>query len=208
MIKTWQEKVASDERFQSMVMWSGIPVPTYSTHRLQTFLTVNGTKEAYQASLDFVSGKSPHHFLTFVGEPGRGKTHLALGIGWHWLENSLGLVKYWQVESLLDDLRQGFHATTEERQHRFDEKMKQIKTVSLLILDDLGVEQSTAWARAKLDEIIDHRYINRETTIFTTNLSPDKLEPRIASRLQEGIVAILECSDYRKLKAKRGKSAD
>jgi len=81
--------------------------------------------------------------------------------------------------------------------------MKWIKTVPLLILDDLGVEQSTPWARAKLDEIIDYRYIRGEKTVFSTNLAPSKLQDRIASRLQEGIVVVLECGDYRLVKAKR-----
>ncbi|MBA7583687.1 Chromosomal replication initiator protein DnaA [subsurface metagenome] len=162
-----------------------------------------GAERAYQAALAFVSGKAKHHFLTFVGETGRGKTHLALGIGWHWVEN--GLVKYWQVESLLDDLRHGFRADTDEKAQQFDELLKRIKEVPLLILDDLGVEQSTPWARAKLDEIIDYRYIRGEKTVFTTNLAPEKLQDRIASRLQEGIVVVLECEDYRPIKARMRK---
>jgi len=202
-VSYWPDsKIADDERFQSMVRWSNIPINTYKTHRLQTFLPPKGAERAYQAALNFVSGKAKHYFLTLVGEPGRGKTHLALGIGWHWLENNLGLVKYYQVESLLDELRQGFNADTAERQFSFDELMKWVKTVPLLILDDLGVEQSTPWARAKLDEIIDYRYIRGEKTVFSTNLAPAKLQDRIASRLQEGIVVVLECDDYRLVKAK------
>jgi len=210
-VSYWPDsKIADDERFQFRVRWSNIPPITYKTHRLQTFLPPKGAERACQAALDFVSGKAKHHFLTFVGEPGRGKSHLALGIGWHWLENNLGLVKYWQVETLLDDLRHGFRADTDEKAQRFDNLLKQIKEVPLLILDDLGVEQSTPWARAKLDEIIDYRYIRGEKTLFTTNLAPDKLQDRIASRLQEGIVVVLEGEDYRSIKARmrRGRSED
>ena len=201
MTTTWEDKIRNDDRFRSMAQWSGIPIQTYSTHRLYNFVAVNGIEEAQKAALAFVSGKAQHHFITFIGETGRGKTHLALGIGWHWLENDLSLVKYWQVESLLDDLRHGFKADTEEKLYQFDEVMKQIKMVPLLILDDLGVEQSTPWARAKLDEIIDHRYINEARTVITTNLDPGNLEPRVASRLREGIVALLKCGDYREIKA-------
>ena len=205
-VSYWPEsKIANDERFQSRVRWSNIPVITFKTHRLQTFLPPKGAERAYQSALAFVSGKAKHHFLTLVGEPGRGKTHLALGIGWHWLENNLGLVKYWQVETLLDDLRHGFRADTDEKAQRFDELLKWIKEVPLLILDDLGVEQSTPWARAKLDEIIDFRYIRGEKTVLTTNLAPEKLQVRISSRLGEGIVVVLECEDYRPVKAKMRK---
>ncbi|GAJ14207.1 unnamed protein product, partial [marine sediment metagenome] len=114
-VSYWPEsKIADDERFQSRVRWSNIPIVTFKTHRLQTFLPPKGAERAYQAALAFVSGKAKHYFLTFVGEPGRGKTHLALGMGWHVLENNLGLVKYYQVETLLDDLRHGFRADTDE----------------------------------------------------------------------------------------------
>jgi len=206
-VSYWPDsKLADDERFQFRVRWSNIPPITFKTHRLQTFLPPKGAERAYQAALDFVSGKAKHHFLTFVGETGRGKSHLALGIGWHRLENNLGLdlglVKYWQVETLLDDLRHGFRADTDEKAQQFDNLLKQIKVVPLLILDDLGVEQSTPWARAKLDEIIDYRYIRGEKTVFTTNLAPEKLQDRVASRLQEGIVVVLECGDYRLIKQK------
>ncbi|GAI81799.1 unnamed protein product, partial [marine sediment metagenome] len=92
-MSTREEKFADDALFQSRVRWSNIPIVTFKTHRLQTFLPPKGAERAYQAALAFVSGKARHYFLTFVGEPGRGKSHLALGIGWHWLENNLGLVK-------------------------------------------------------------------------------------------------------------------
>lgn len=202
-VSYWPDsKVADDGRFQFRVGWSNIPLITFKTHRLQTFLPPKGAEEAYQAALDFVSGKSKHHFLTLVGECGRGKTHLGLGIGWHRLENTADLVKYYQVETLLDDLRRGFRVDSNEKAQQFDTLLKHIKEVPLLILDDLGVEQSTPWARAKLDEIIDHRYIRREKTVFTTNLAPDKLQDRISSRLGEGIVVVLECDDYRQVLAR------
>jgi len=201
----WEERVAADDRFRRYAVWSNIPIVTYCTHRLETFTLVEGAKEAHQAAVDFASGRADHHFLTLVGECGRGKTHLSLGVGWEWLESDKGLVKYWQVEGLLDDLRRGFSADTPQRIFSFDELMRRVKTVGLLILDDLGVEQATPFARAKLDEILDFRYINEGKTVITTNLHPTKLERRIASRLKEGTVALLECGDYREIKAKRRK---
>lgn len=62
--------------------------------------------------------------------------------------------------------------------------------------------------RRWLDEIIDYRYIREEKTVFSTNLAPAKLQDRIASRLQEGIVVVLECGDYRLTKAKMRKGKD
>jgi len=205
-IKTWEEIASSNGRFRRLYVWSGVPVNTWRTHRLYNFITRAGTEKAYRAALDFVAGKAKHHFLTFCGEAGRGKTHLALGIAWHWLENDLGLVKYYQAEALLDDLRRGYNESDLERQYSFDQLMKWLKKADLLVIDDLGVEKPTEWAAAKLDTIIDHRYVNGAKTVFTTNLSPSALtsrgEQRLASRLTEGVVELLKCDDYRPVKAK------
>jgi len=187
-----------------------VPLNTWRTHRLYNFIARPGTEKAYQAALDFVAGKASHHFLTFGGEAGRGKTHLALGIAWHWLENDMSTrnwaVKYYQTESLLDDLRRGYNIDDYERQLTFDQILKWLKTVDLLVIDDLGVEKPTEWARAKLDAIIDARYLNEAKTVFTTNLSIEALdsrgEQRLASRMTEGVVELLECNDYRRIKAK------
>lgn len=204
--KTWDEVTATNTKFRRLAKWSGIPINTWQTHRLFNFVQRKGVQRAYQAALDFVSGKSGHHFLTLVGEPGTGKTHLALGMGWHWLENDMGLVKYYEAESLLDDLRRGFSVSDPERAYSFDQLMKWLKEVDLLILDDLGVEKPTEWAAAKLDEIVDHRYIHGGRTVMTTNLDPAAFgargEARLASRLTEGVIEILECDDYRGIKAK------
>lgn len=203
---TWEKVIAGNDRFRDLAVWSGVPINTWQTHRLYNFIARAGTERAYQAALDFVAGKARHHFLTFVGEPGNGKTHLAIGIVWHWLENKVGLVKYYQVETLLDDLRRGYNQSDPERQFTFDQLLKWLKTVDLLVIDDLGVEKPTLWAQAKLDAIIDARYLNEAKTVFATNLGTSALasrgEQRISSRLMEGVVEVLKCDDYRKIKAK------
>lgn len=207
--QTIGEKMKNDTGFAGMVRFSGLPMRTHMTHRLFTFLPMKGAEEAYAAALKYASDKREHPFLTLAGKTGRGKTHLAMGIGWHYLEVTNTLVKYSQVESLLDELRRGFTTTmrSSEDESDFDMKIKHIKECGLLILDDLGVEQSTPWARAKLDEIIDYRYINGLPLVVTTNLSPTKLEPRIASRLQEGVSVHMECVDYRGIIAGRRKES-
>jgi len=192
----------ADERALSLARGANIPSNTRFTHRLDKFRRAKGNLEAYQAAVDFISPDRPHHFLTLVGERGRGKTHLTLGVAWNLIETRQMKVKYFQVEELLDDLRSGYHAASREEFDSFDRKMKTIKYVPLLILDDMGVEQSTEWARAKLDLIVDSRYLNNQLTIFTTNLAIEELAPRLASRMKEGVVILIEAQDFREVKAK------
>ncbi len=202
---TIEDKMEKDSRFAGMVMHSGIPPRTHMTKRLFTFLPMKGAENAYAAALKFASDKREHQFLTLVGKTGRGKTHLAIGIGWHYLEVKDRLVKYGQVANLLDDLRSGYNIDSAEDAHDFDTKLKQLKNCSLLILDDLGTEQGTPWAREKLDEIVDYRYINELPLVVTTNLKPEALAERLARRLSEGVCVAMKCGNYSSIIAEQRK---
>ena len=89
------------------------------------------------------------------------------------------------VPSLLDHLRATF---SPDSSIGYDALFEQIKTVPLLILDDLGAESSTAWAEEKLYQIVVHRHEDRLPTVITSTYSIDELEeakPRIGSRLMD-----------------------
>lgn len=198
-----------NDRFDRLARYSGMPLKTGETHALMTFLPGPGNKEAYQAALEYVAKnddgmpKREHHFITFVAEVGRGKTHLALGIGWQWIGNGYGPVKYWQVSELLDAMRAEYdHQPKSDYGHPIPGVFDRAKGADLLILDDLGTEKSTEWAIDKLDTLINHRWLEEKCTVFTTNLQPSQLQPRQRSRIKEGVVVTLEGIDYREYKAK------
>ena len=92
------------------------------------------------------------------------------------------------VPALLDHLRSTF---SPDSPVGYDELFEQIKTIPILILDDLGAESSTAWAEEKLYQIVVHRHEARLPTVITTSFSLDALEtakPRIATRLVDSLV--------------------
>jgi len=200
--KTWAEVTASNDKFRRLVKYSGIPVNTYDTHRLYKFLPGKGASKGHAECVRWLS-EPDHHFLTLGGDPGRGKTHLALGIGWHWMENDLGVVKYWRVSDLLDSMRREYDIKPETEQGwPMKTVFEKTKEADLLILDDLGAEKDTAWVTEKLDDLIDYRWFEKLPTVFTTNLLFSQLPPRLASRLKEGVIVLLEGPDYREYKAR------
>jgi DNA replication protein DnaC len=161
---------------------------------------------ALRTARSFVAGKRRHHFLTFGGDKGRGKTHLALAVGWEWFDK-VGMVCYYHTVEMLDYLRAGYHIQEREELYNFDQRMVFFKTVPLLILDDLGTQKSTEWARERLDSIVDARWLNAKPTVFTTNLKPEEMEEReegrLGSRIHEGVVVVIETDeDYRVARAK------
>jgi DNA replication protein DnaC len=62
-----------------------------------------------------------------------------------------------------------------------------VKSAALLVLDDLGTESATAWAREKLYQLFNHRYNARLPTVITTAVPIEQLDPRLASRMLDGI---------------------
>ena len=114
---------------------------------------------------------------------------------------------YWQVEVLLDTVRQGYESKGPVRDWQPQELLDYVSHCQFLVLDDLGAEKPTEWAVAKLDKIIDHRYISRLPTIFTSNLELGKLPLRIGDRLGEGAVCVLKAGSYRRIMSQKDRKA-
>ena len=126
--------------------------------------------------------EQPDGWLVFTGENGVGKTHLAAAIANHCRANGIETL-FVVVADLLDHLRYTFGPQSDVS---YDELFEGVRTVPLLVMDDLGAHATTAWAREKLFQIINFRYNARLPTIVTMNISLDELaqdEPRVASRL-------------------------
>lgn len=139
----------------------------------------------------------PDGWLTLLGSYGVGKTHLAAAIAHQTLDRQ-EQVLFAVVPDLLDHLRATFGPQSTVA---YDERFELVRTVPLLILDDLGTESTTPWAREKLYQLINHRYNYRLATVITTNLKPEAIEPRIYSRLCDpacGVILAIVAQDYRR----------
>lgn len=70
------------------------------------------------------------------------------------------------------------------------DELEALKGVHLLVLDDFGSELLSAFARDKLDEVLDHRHENYGRTILTSNLAwagPGGMADRLGERLTDRI---------------------
>ena len=134
-------------------------------------------RKAYKAAIKFA--EKPQGWLVFTGPSGCGKTYLAAAIASYQIETN-GHAFYITTPDLLDHLRSSFNP---ESDMPYDEFFEQVRNTPFLILDDLGAQSGTPWAKEKLEQLINHRYTNQLPTVIVAIGSLDELDERIRTRL-------------------------
>ncbi|MCJ7532993.1 MAG: ATP-binding protein [Anaerolineales bacterium] len=137
-------------------------------------------EKAFRAAREFA--EHPRGWLVLIGPYGCGKTHLAAAIANY--RTGLGNPPLFvMVPDLLDHLRATYAPNSTVR---FDRLFEEVRTASLLILDDLGAQNMTPWVREKLIQLINYRYIAELPTVFTTaDRPPKEWDERIYSRCSD-----------------------
>jgi len=151
-------------------------------------------KSAFEAARAFA--ETPSGWLLIQGRFGVGKTHLAAAVANHCVGRGLPTI-FLTVPDLLDNLRYTFSS----EDTTFEERFEQIRQAPLLILDDFGTQNTTDWAREKLFQILNYRYVNHLPLVVTTNLALDELEGRIRSRLLDADLVhkvVIHAPDHRR----------
>jgi DNA replication protein DnaC len=170
---------------------------SFAEKRFETFQPdVPGLQAAFQMAVTFAI--APTGWLLLVGPHGCGKTHLAAAVAQRCLEAE-AVVLFATVPDLLDYLRATFTpAASQTYNHRF----AFMREAEVLVLDDLGTQQSSPWANEKLFQLLNHRYNASLPTVITAN--PKGLratDARLRSRLNDRhLVTVLNLEharDYR-----------
>lgn len=176
----------------------------FASKRFNTFNPrVQGLQEAFQVSTEFA--KAPDGWLLLIGPNGCGKTHLAAAIANDCLEDG-AVVLFATVPDLLDHLRAAFAPESKEV---FDQLFARMREAELLVLDDLGAQQSSPWATEKLFQLLNYRYNSGFPTVITANpRGLQSTDERIRSRLSDiSLVLTLNLErtrDYRPNNPHRG----
>jgi DNA replication protein DnaC len=191
-------KLAEREQRQAAELLQMSNLAAFQDKTFETFDTeMRGVKRAYHRAVEFA--QRPTGWLVFFGNYGVGKTHLASAIANELLKQNYRVL-FAVVPDLLDHLRSTFGPSSEIQ---YDQRFEMIRDASVLILDDLGTENTTPWAREKLFQIINHRYNGRLPTVITSNRRPEEIEPRIFSRMSDRSICdefiIMDGDDYRRI---------
>lgn len=134
-------------------------------------------EKTFHAAQQFA--EHPRNWLVLTGTYGCGKTHLAAAIGN--FRDAMGEEVIFQVvPDLLDHLRATFSPNSSIS---YDSLFEQVRSARMLILDDLGTQSATPWAKEKLFQLLNFRYETRMPTVITTSFSLEEMDPRIRSRM-------------------------
>ena len=151
--------------------------------------------------------------LLLEGQPGVGKTHLAVAVLKQVIEGSGARGLFYDTRDLLRVIRSTYDPSIRTTEL---EILRPVMQVDLLVLDDLGAEKTSEWVEETMNLIVNTRYNERRLTIFTSNYQdiPDDTEPnslvfrigyRMRSRLHEMCEFIeMDGADYRELPVNGG----
>lgn len=149
----------------------------FKTRTFNTFRVTDDNRIAYQACRNLADKFTPGARGLFLsGSCGTGKTHLAGAIV-HALIKCGHRAILMTTNRLLDTLKSAFGDTKRTAQIK-----DELYTADLLVLDDLGAEHISDWAKSELFNLLNERYEMNKTTILTTNLSIEALTARLGKR--------------------------
>ena len=137
-------------------------------------------RDVKRAAEEFAS--SPRGWLVLMGASGVGKTHLAAAISNALRATGQDDIMFVVVPDLLDHLRAAF---SPQSPVTYDRRFDELKRTPLLVLDDLGTESATAWAKEKLFQILNFRHKALLPTVITTSVAENKLEPWLRTRIHD-----------------------
>ena len=189
--RAWEAKIGSSgipERFQSRTLASYAP-------------SNDGQRQALAFAQAYAQGfeDNPGRGALFLGLPGTGKTHLAVGVA-------------------LELMRQGYAAmfctgmravrTVKETWRRDSEQseagaIRALVFPDLLVLDEVGVQFGSEAEKLILFDVLNERYERCRATILLSNLTAaevkDYLGERVMDRMREdgGKVVVFNWESYR-----------
>lgn len=138
--------------------------------------------------------------LVMTGLTGNGKTHLACAIGNMVITRHLCTVAFGTMTDYGREIRSTYGRGRGERSEL--QVVQALRTADLLIIDDVGAQDSTDSERKLLFDLIDGRWRDDKAIIVTSNLNTKELKKFLGTRAMDrledrGTVIAFDWTSYR-----------
>jgi len=137
--------------------------------------------------------------VIFVGKPGTGKTHLAIGIALQIMVRHT--VLFTTVQRAIRRVKDTWTKGSEESE---TDAINAIAFPDLLIMDEVGVQFGSEFERQIMFDVLNERYEKRKPSILLSNIPPSELGTylgdRVTDRLREdgGKMIAFDWESYRR----------
>lgn len=154
--------------------------------------------QSYSKGFDKVarSGQS----ALFIGKPGTGKTHLAIGIALHVMREHKRNALFLTVMRAIRGIKETWRKDSEMSEA---DAIEDLVFPDLLILDEVGIQFGSDAEKLLLFDVLNERYERRRPTLMLSNLTAPEvaayLGERVMDRLREdgGQVVVFDWASHR-----------
>lgn len=156
-------------------------------------------RAATRYALDWRDSMGKGTSLIMCGQPGTGKTHLAVAIARHVMAEG-GSVLFGRMIDLARAVKETYSKTSNKTERQV---LESFSSPDLLVLDEVGHQHNSDTERMILFDVINSRYEECKPVILITNLSlpslREYLDERAEDRLREGggRVLVFDWESYR-----------
>ncbi len=111
--------------------------------------------------------KERRNSISFLGQPGAGKTHLLSALANNLITKRLQRVLYFPFIEGFNDLRDDFNA--------LNRKLEEMQRVDVLFIDDLFKGKCSDWEVKQVMGVVNYRYLNNKPLMISSEHDIDKL---------------------------------
>lgn len=185
-----EAKKAEDERIERRIAWqrrigcAGIP-ERFKDRTLDSYVADTPAKKraldfSLEYALNFKTENAPAgRSALFVGKPGTGKTHLAVGIAHSVMEQGYSAL----FCTVLRAVRRVTDTWSGARRESQSEAISSMVFPDLLILDEVGIQHGSETEKLIIFDILNERYEKSRPCIFLSNLEVDEVSAYLGERI-------------------------
>lgn len=134
----------------------------------------------------------------FLGAPGTGKTHLAIGV--IKAITSVGTARFLTVQGAIRSIKDSWAKDSDVSESK---AIARLTGPDLLVLDEVGVQFGSTFETNALFDVLNSRYLDEKPTILLSNLDFDEVKKylgeRVLDRMREdgGTVMLFDWASHR-----------